>query len=605
MSLLDILKKQKSKEETILPVFPEQIREEGVLELQDIIAPSALEINSNYIKLGEKILRTIFVFSYPRFLSTGWLSPIINLDKIFDISIFAHPINTASILRQLQKKVAEVQAQISEREEKGFVRDPILDTAYQDLEKLRDELQQSREKLFNIGLYMTVYADTLEELNKNETEIRSLLEAKLIYTKPALFQQKEGLESVFPFATDKLMVNSKMNTSPLSSVFPFVSFDLTSDKGIMYGINRHNSSLVLFDRFSLENYNSVLFGKAGGGKSYFAKLEILRSLMFGTEVIIIDPEREYEYLAETVEGDYFNISLTSDHHINPFDLPPPREDESPADILRSNIINLVGFFRILLGGLTPEEDAVLDRAITETYAARDITPDSNFSDVPPPLLSDLELVLANMQGGESLAERLKKYTQGTWSGFLNQQTNVKIDKKLVVFSIRDMEDELRPIAMYLIIHHIWNAIRKEIKKRLLVVDEAWLIMKSEDGASFLFGIAKRARKYFLGLSTITQDVGDFLNSPYGKPIITNSSIQILLKQSPTTIDTLKEIFNLTDEEKFLLLESDVGEGLFFAGLKHIAIKIVASYTEDQIITSDPAQLLAIRKAKEEFENSNE
>ena len=605
MSLLDILKKQKSKEETILPVFPEQIREEGVLELQDIIAPSALEINSNYIKLGEKILRTIFVFSYPRFLSTGWLSPIINLDKIFDISIFAHPINTASILRQLQKKVAEVQAQISEREEKGFVRDPILDTAYQDLEKLRDELQQSREKLFNIGLYMTVYADTLEELNKNETEIRSLLEAKLIYTKPALFQQKEGLESVFPFATDKLMVNSKMNTSPLSSVFPFVSFDLTSDKGIMYGINRHNSSLVLFDRFSLENYNSVLFGKAGGGKSYFAKLEILRSLMFGTEVIIIDPEREYEYLAETVEGDYFNISLTSDHHINPFDLPPPREDESPADILRSNIINLVGFFRILLGGLTPEEDAVLDRAITETYAARDITPDSNFSDVPPPLLSDLELVLANMQGGESLAERLKKYTQGTWSGFLNQQTNVKIDKKLVVFSIRDMEDELRPIAMYLIIHHIWNAIRKEIKKRLLVVDEAWLIMKSEDGASFLFGIAKRARKYFLGLSTITQDVGDFLNSPYGKPIITNSSIQILLKQSPTTIDTLKEIFNLTDEEKFLLLESDVGEGLFFAGLKHIAIKIVASYTEDQIITSDPAQLLAIRKAKEEFGNSNE
>jgi type IV secretory pathway VirB4 component len=606
MALLDLLKKNKNKkkEDSILPVFPEQIREEGILELQDIIAPSALEINSNFIKLGEKILRTIFVFSYPRFLSTGWLSPIINLDKIFDISIFVHPINTSSILRQLQKKVAEVQAQISEREEKGFVRDPILDTAYQDLEKLRDELQQSREKLFNVGLYITIYADTLEELNRNETEIRSILEAKLVYTKPALFQQKEGLESVFPFATDKLMVNSKLNTSPLSSLFPFVSFDLTSDKGIMYGINRHNNSLVLFDRFSLENYNSVLFGKAGGGKSYFSKLEILRSLMFGIDVIVIDPEKEYEYLAETVEGDYFNISLTSEYHINPFDLPPPREDESPSDVLRSNIINLVGFFRILLGGLTPEEDSILDRAITETYAARDITPDSDFSNVSPPLLSDLELVIANMEGGESLAERLKKYTRGTWAGFLNQPTNIDINKSLVVFSIRDMEDELRPIAMYLIIHHIWNVVRKEIKKRLLVVDEAWLIMKSEDGASFLFGIAKRARKYYLGLATITQDVEDFLNSPYGKPIITNSSIQLLLKQSPTTIETLKKVFNLTDEEKFLLLESDVGEGLFFAGLKHIAIKIVASYTEDQIITSDPAQLLAIKKAKEEFNKEN-
>jgi type IV secretory pathway VirB4 component len=605
MSLTDFFKTKKTtkKEEEALPVFPEQIYETGVMELQDIVAPSALEISSNNIKLGEKFARTLFVISYPRFLSSNWFSPIINLDQVFNISIFVHPVDTATVLRQLQKKVAEVQSQIHMREEKGLVRDPVLDTAYQDLEQLRDQLQQATEKLFSVGLYITIYGETMEELNRVENEIRTVLESKLIYVKPALFQQKEGLESVFPFGTDKLEVHSRLNSSPLSSMFPFVSFDLTSDKGILYGINRHNSSLVLFDRFSMENYNSVIFAKAGSGKSYATKLEILRSLMFDTEVIVIDPEREYEYLAEAVDGRYFNISLASKHHINPFDLPLPAEGEAPADVLRSNIISLVGLFRIMLGGLTPEEDAILDRAITETYASRDITPDSDFSKAVPPILSDLELVLASMEGGESLAERLAKYTKGTWAGFINQPTNVDINKKFVVFSIRDMEDELRPAAMYLITHYIWNAIRKRIRRRLLVIDEAWWMMKHEDTASFLFGIAKRCRKYYLGLATITQDVGDFLKSPYGMPIITNSSIQLLLKQSPASIDLVQKTFNLTDEEKFLLLESDVGEGIFFAGLKHVAIKILASYTEDQIITSDPAQLLAIKKAKEEFSKS--
>ena len=604
MSLLNFGKKEIEKEPEILSVFPQDIYDAGIMELQDVIAPSALEINSNFLKLGEKVVRTLFVFSYPRFLSINWFSPIINLDKVFDVSIFIHPTDTGTVLRQLQKKVAEVQSQIHMREEKGLVRDPVLDTAHADLEDLRDKLQQAQEKLFSFGLYISVYADTIEELNKTETEIRSILEARLVYAKPALFQQAEGIETVLPFCSDKLEINTKLNSSPISSLFPFVSFDLTSSRGILYGINRHNNSLVLFDRFSMENYNSVTFAKAGAGKSYATKLEVLRSLMFGTDVIVIDPEREYEYLAETVGGRYFNISLTSKHHINPFDLPPAREDESPADVLRSNIINLVGLFRIMLGGLTPEEDSILDRAITETYASRDITPESDFSKTSPPILSDLELVLANMEGGESLAQRLRKYTEGTWAGFINQPTNVDVNKKLVVFSVRDMEDELRPIAIYLIIHHVWNVVRAVLKKRLLVVDEAWWLMKSEDGASFLFGIAKRCRKYYLGLATITQDVGDFLNSPYGKAIITNSSIQMLLKQSPATVDLLQQTFNLTDEEKFLMLESDVGEGIFFAGLKHVAIKILASYTEDQIITSDPAQLLAIKKAKEEYQQAN-
>jgi type IV secretory pathway VirB4 component len=599
MSFSDFFKK-KEKEEDIIPVIPQEIYETGVLQLQDVIAPSALQITQNYIRIGSKVAKIIFVMAYPRFLASGWFSPVINLDKVFDISIFVHPVDTASTLRQLQKKVAEVQSQIHTREEKGLVRDPMLDTAYHDLEDLRDKLQQAQEKLFNVGLYITIYADDLEELDRLEIEIRSLLESKLVYVKPALFQQKEGLESVLPIGMDNLGINTQLNSSPVSSIFPFVSFDLSSDKGILYGINRHNNSLVLFDRFSMENYNSVIFAKAGSGKSYAAKLEVLRSLMFETEVIVIDPEKEYEYLAEVVDGRYFNISLTSNHHINPFDLPPVREDESPADVLRSNIISLVGLFRLMLGGITPEEDSIMDRAITETYAARDITPENDFSHAIAPTLSDLELVLAGMEGGESLAQRLSKYTKGTWAGFINQPTNVDINKKLVVFSIRDMEDELRPIGMYLITHYVWNAVRKDIKKRLLVIDEAWWMMKYEDTASFLFGIAKRCRKYYLGLATITQDVNDFLSSPYGAPIITNSSIQILLKQSPATIDLVQKTFNLTDEEKFLLLEADVGEGIFFAGMKHVAIKILASYTEDQIITSDPSQLLAIKKAKEEL-----
>lgn len=597
--------KEKEEKEDIIPVIPQEIYETGVLELQDIIAPSALQVNSNHIKIGEKVARTMFVISYPRFLGMGWFSPIINLDKIFDISVFIHPIDTSTVLRQLQRKVAEVQSQIHMREEKGLVRDPVLDTAYQDLEDLRDKLQQAQERLFAIGLYITVYADNLEELNRTERDIRSILESKLVYVKPALFQQLDGFKTALPFGTDKLQVQSRMNSSPVSSIFPFVSFDLSSDKGILYGINRHNNSLVLFDRFSLENYNSVVFAKAGSGKSYATKLEILRSLMFDTEVIVIDPEREYEHLAEAVDGRYFNVSLTSKHHINPFDLPPVGEDESPADVLRSNIINLVGLFRLMLGGLSPEEDAIIDKAITETYASRDITPESDFSNVAAPTLSDLELVLAGMEGGESLAQRLSKYTKGTWAGFLNQPTNVDINRKMVVFSVRDMEDELRPVAMYIIIHYIWNAVRKNIRKRLLVIDEAWWMMKSKDTASFLFGIAKRCRKYYLGLATITQDVNDFLASPYGEPIITNSAMQVLLKQSPAAIDLVQKTFNLTEEEKFLLLESDVGEGIFFAGIKHVAIKILASYTEDQIITSDPSQLLAIKKAKEEFEQAQE
>ncbi len=609
MGLLDTLlgKKNENAKEgdpSILAVLPEEIYESAKLELQDVIAPSALKIGSKSIDLGDKIARTFFIISYPRYLVDNWFSPIINLDKIFDVSIFVHPVDTTLALRQFQKKVAEVESQINESESKGMVRDPMLDTAYQDLESLRDQLIQAQEKMFDVSVYITIYADNEMELFKVENEVKSILESKLIYIKPALFQQEEGFKSVIPIGNDLLEITQKLNSEPLSSIFPFISFDLTSDKGILYGVNRHNSSLVIFDRFSLENYNSVVFAKSGSGKSYAMKLEILRSLMFDIDVIVIDPEREYEYLSDAVGGRYFNISLSSDHHINPFDLPIPREDETAEDVLRSNIINLVGLFRLMLGGLTPEEDSLVDRAISETYAIKDITPESDFSNIEPPLLSDFEMVLSGMQGSESVVQRLVKYTKGSWATFLNRPSNVDINKKFVVFSVRDMEDELKPIAMYIVMHYIWNSVRKNLKKRLLVVDEAWWMMKSEDTASFLYSMAKRGRKYYLGLATITQDAADFMKSPYGIPIITNSSIQILLKQSPSTIDILQKTFNLTDEEKYLLLESGVGEGIFFAGLKHVAIKVISSYTEDQIITSDPSQILSIKKSKEDFESSD-
>ena len=500
-------KKGNADQRQVLPVLPQEIYEAATLELQDVIAPSALQIEPKALHLGDKIARTFFVISYPRFLTDNWFAPIINLDKIFDVSFFIHPIDTATILRQFQKKVAEVQSQINVREGKGLVRDPMLDTAYRDLESLRDNLMQAQEKMFDVGLYITMYAENEDELFKLENEIKSILDSKLVYLKPALFQQEEGFKSVIPIGTDLLNVHQKLNSAPLSSVFPFVSFDLTSDKGILYGVNRHNSSLVIFDRFSLENYNSITFAKSGSGKSYATKLELIRTLMFDTEVIVIDPEREYEYLAEAVGGRYFNIALSSDHHINPFDLPIPREDETASDVLRSNTINLVGLFRIMLGGLTPEEDAIIDRAITETYAIKDITPNSDFSNIEPPLLSDFEMVLSGMENTESVVQKLQKYTRGSWSGFLNQPSNVDINKKFVVFSVRDMEDELKPVAMYIVTHFIWNAVRKNLRKRLLVVDEAWWMMKSEDTASFLYSIAKRGRKYYLCL-LYTSDAAD-------------------------------------------------------------------------------------------------
>jgi conjugal transfer ATP-binding protein TraC len=565
------------------------------------IAPSALQVTPNYIQIGDKYARTIFIGSYPRFLNANWLSPIINMEKVFDISVFVNPQPTATILKQLRDQLARVQAQVMENQAAGKVRDPMLETAIQDIESLRDQLQQGTEKFFNMGLYVTLYENSPKELDDTERQLKGVLEGQLIIAKQATFRMLEGFLTTSPLADDRLQATTSLNTQPIASTFPFVSSDLTSNTGILYGINTTNNSLVLFDRFSLENANAVVFAKSGAGKSYTVKLEILRYLILGTQVLVIDPEDEYKYLSDTVGGTNIKISINSDQHVNPFDLPTPKDEESWSDVFNSHILNLSGLIKLLMGGeITPEEEAMLDQALVQTYAIKDIVPDQDFSQLPPPVLSDLQSVLEGMTGAERLATRLSKFTTGTFAGFLNNPTNVPLNGQLIVFGIRDLEDELRPIAMYSVLNFIWAQVRREKKKRLLTVDEAWYVMKFPAGAEFLFNIAKRGRKYYCGLTTISQDIPDLMNTPQGRAIVTNSSMQILMKQSPASIDIIQQTFNLTDSEKYYLLEARVGFGLFFLGSSHVGLRVLASYAEDQIITSDPKQLLEIEKAKQEW-----
>jgi len=582
----------------------EKIYQQGIATVRGLIAPSALQISASRIQVGDTLATTLFVIAYPRFLNNNWFSPIINIDFPMDIAMFIHPADSGIVLKDLRKQATRLQSQIDIEARSGKIRDPKLETAISDVENLRNGLQQGTERFFRYGLYITLYAADQKALRKQKNEILTILEAQLVYAKSATLRMDRAFLSTLPLADDTLNIGTNLNTGPLSTTFPFVSASLSSNDGILYGINRHNNSLILFDRFNLENANMTVFAKSGAGKSYFVKLEILRSMMLGTSVIVIDPENEYKHLCQTIGGSFINISLGSEVHINPFELPRVPEDERPEDVFRNSIANLIGLLHIMLGSILPEEDTVLERAIRESYAVRDISENKDFSQIAHdefPTMTDLKSILSNMEGGEILAQRLEKYTDGIFANFLDRPTNVSVDSQMIVFNIRDLEEELRPIAMYLILQFIWNEMRVNLKKRMVVVDEAWLMMQNEDAASFIFGIAKRCRKYYTGLTTLTQDISDFLSSRYGKSIVTNSSLQLLLKQSPASVDLLKETFYLTDHEKFLLLESGVGEGIFFAGPKHAAIKIIASYSEDQIITSDPRQILAQEQARNSLE----
>jgi len=533
----------------------------------------------------------------------GWSSPIINMSKAMDVSMFFYPVKSSIILKQLKKKVGALQAQLSSDSEKGAPRDPIRETALRDIEGLRDSLTQGTEHFFQFSFYVTIYAKDKEELDNTSEDIENLFGSKLINSRKVLYQAEQGFNSTLPLGDDELMISFNMNSSPIAASFPFISAELTSDDGILYGINRHNNSLILFDRFSLQNANMSVFATSGAGKSYAVKLEILRSMMMGTDVIVIDPEMEYKHLSEAVGGTYINISLSSESKINPFDLPRPVGGTvTTEDIIRGAVITAKGLIRIMLGGLTTVQDSMMDRALIEAYAKKDIVPEADLSKVDPPIMQDLQEVLEGMEGSEELVLKLKKFTEGTFKGLFNSPTNVDVENQLVIFSVRDLEDELRPMAIYTIVNYIWNVVRSKMKKRILVIDEAWWLMQHEDSARFIFALVKRCRKYYLGVTTITQDVNDFLRSQYGQAIVTNSALQLLLRQSQASIDMIQKIFLLTDSEKYLLLEGGVGEGIFFAGNKHAAVKVIASYTEDQIVTTNPEQLLEIEKSKKEFED---
>ena len=592
----DIAAQQRAQEQTEV----EQAFLKGVSTLRDLIAPSSIEIHSSYFRLGTKYGRTLYVYGYPREIYTGWLSSLINIDEVLDVSMYVYPVESQVVLNNLRKKVTQLEASYSINSEKGRVRDPALEAAINDAEELRDQIQVGAERFFRFGLYVTLWADSMDDLNFVQQKIETLFGQQMVFSKVATSQQEQGLNSTLPQMSDQLQIRRNMNTGAVSTSFPFTSADLTDNTGILYGINMHNNGLVIFDRYKLENANMVVFAKSGAGKSFTVKLEALRSMMLGAEVLIIDPENEYQKLADAVGGAYIRLSLNSQTRINPFDLPRVIDSDEAEDALRANLVTLHGLFRLMLGGtqvgpngvplsaLTPSEDADLDQALIDTYARVGITSDPLTHNSPPPTISDLHDTLLHMGGnGPQLAQRLRKYTTGTFAGIFSQQSNIDINNPMVVFNIRDLEDELRPVAMYIVLTHIWNITRTIQKKRMLIVDEAWQLMKYDDSANFLFSLAKRARKYHLGLTTISQDVEDFVSSKMGRAIVANSSMQLLLKQSSSAVDVLSDVFKLTEEEKKRLANFPIGQGLFFAGQSHVHINIQASPTEHQLITTNP------------------
>lgn len=581
--------------------------QKGITALRDFIAPSSLEFSSTHFQLGTRYARTYYVYGYPRQLYTGWLSGMVNLDEVMDMSIYVYPVESQVVLENLKKKVTQLEAGVQIDNEKGRTRDPSKQAAILDAEEIRDKLQVGEERFFRFGLYFTIYAGSIEELDFVSHKVESMLGQQLVYSKPASSQQEQGLNSNVPQMVDQLMIRRNMSTGALSTSFPFTSADLTQDHGILYGVNMHNSGLVIFDRFSLENGNSVVFAKSGAGKSFTVKLEALRSMMFGTEIFIIDPENEYQRMCDAVGGAYVRLSLNSTTRINPFDLPKVVDTEESDNALRSNLITLHGLLRLMMGGaqsqmqagsggvvmpaLAPSEEADLDAALIETYAKAGITNDPLTHTGIPPTILDLYDTLLHMGGtGPQLAQRLRKYTSGTFAGIFSQQSNTDINNPLVVFNLRDLEDELRPVAMYIVLNYIWNKTKSDQKKRILIVDEAWQLMRYEDSANFLFSLAKRARKYNLGITTITQDVEDFMGSRMGRAIVANSSMQFLLKQSPSAVDVLSDVFKLTSEEQKRLSQFPVGQGLFFAGQNHVHIQVVASPTETGLITTNPSEI---------------
>ena len=563
------------------------------LDSADLIAPPLIEVDFDHIRVGDQFHRKLFVVGYPRFVSANWLEPLISFNHTLDISMYIYPTKSEEILENLKRKVGEMEATIQSDMKRGRVIEPSVQVSLEDALSLQQELAKGAQRFFQFGLYITIPARTLEELDKVTKQVEATLGSLLIITKKAVLAMDDGFRTTLPMGQDRIVVTRNMDTTTLATTFPFTTSELSANEGILYGMNEHNGSLIIFDRFTLENANMAVFGKSGSGKSFFVKLEAMRSLMFDTEVIIIDPENEYQTLTHALGGEYIRFHFSTETKINPFDLSFLRAGSGESE-LNQKILSLHGFFRVVMGRLTPSEDAILDRALILTYKQRGITPDPSTQGREPPLMEDLYKSLIGMEeeAARGLADRIEKFVKGSLVGIFDRQTNVEIRNPLTVFSIRDLEEELRPIAMYLILDFIWTKVRRDLKRRLLIVDEAWYMMKFPDSAYFMNSIAKRARKYYLGVTTVSQDVEDFLATDLGRSIIQNSSLQVLLKQSTAAIDRVADAFFLSEGEKHLLLSADIGEGLFFAGPAHAALRIIASPSEHELVTTKPQDLAA-------------
>lgn len=606
-SLLDLLPFGKKKASTPGSDLPGQAASSASgqtqeqissFNLKDLLAPNYLEVDFNHVRVNDTYYAVLLVTDYPRQVSPSWLEPLINFEKSLSISSFYYPVDSDLILKNLKKKIAELEASLSTEHASGRIMDPKAKVAYQDAQQLLDKIASGQEKFFNFALYIRISAKDLKQLENTRKNVTSTLAAIGLTAVPATLRMEQGLQSTLPYGADKIYQTRNMDSTSLATTFPFVSSELAMDKGILYGMNMHNKSLIVFDRFFMPNANSVIFATSGAGKSYAVKLEALRSLMLGTHIIIIDPENEFQRLCEAVDGSYITFSQDSNDKINPFEfIRNPLQEDKKRNVLRDKILSLHSFFKIMYDKLTNVEEAILDKALILTYREKGITTDPQTWNNPVPLLEDLYKILKGMAEKEAqgLASRIEKYVAGSAAGVFNEKTTIDLNNHFTVFSIRDLQEDLRPLGMHMVLDFIWTKIREERRRRLLIIDEAWIMMQHRDSARFIFSVAKRARKYYLGLTTISQDVDEFLTSRYGQAVVNNSSIQMLLKQSPAAIDKIQNTFNLSSGERHFLLSCNVGEGLFFAGLNHVAIKVIASEGEHQLITSDPRELEMMAK----------
>ena len=583
------IQKKLSKKEVLKKSFQFNFGEQDQI---DLLSYSGLEENAAYLQMGEKYVRTLFISAYPYVASTGWLNSLINFNYDSDISYHIEQIDPLLALPKLNRKITELESTKRQMIKSGKVIGSEITDPLESAVQLKDKIQRGQEKLFQISIYIALSANSLSELNKITKILESVMSTYLFYTKTASFQQLEGLQSILPRGENVLSQKRNLDSSSAALTFPFVSSELVQESGILYGVNRANNSLVIIDRFSLNNANSIIFAQSGSGKSYTAKVEILRHLMQGTKVIVIDPEREYKQLAKSVNGTYIKLSATSQEKINPFDL--SLSTGSKEQDLSEHVGNLTEIISLMVGNLSAEERGVIDKAIMQTYkkfgyllkgaVKKKHTKQNTF-----PLLKDFYKTLKGMKQ-KDLCSRLERFVKGSLTNVFDSQTNIKLDNRLVIFDIKDLHESLRQIMMVVVANFVDSQVKSNPEKRILVIDEGWLLLEFEESARFISGLVRRARKYYLGVTIISQQAQDFLKQDYGRAIASQSSLRILMKQDTTTIKKVSEEFHLSEYEQHFLLTCDRGEALIIADLHHVGVKIVASRKEHPLLTTDPREI---------------